>query len=242
MIIYSNTTVFNVEAQTIVNTINCEGVMGAGIALEFKLRYPKMYEDYVGRCERKEVAVGKPYLYQDQGDPWILNFPTKKHWKYPSKIQWIQQGLEDFATHYKGAGVTSIAFPMLGTNNGHLEWTDVKELMEQYLGNLDISVYICLDREREASGVEGFIVDKINDENDRSWLSDLHLRQQTADKILSSLPINRFRELARIKGIGEQTYSSVFMHFYSKAPSVRQQQDTSGPVSAKETKQLSLTL
>lgn len=241
MLTYSNNTVFNVEAQTIANTINCEGVMGAGIALEFKLRYPKMFEDYVCRCECKEVRVGEPYLFREYGYPWILNFPTKKHWKYPSKLEWIQQGLEHFASHYQENGITSIAFPMLGTNNGHLEWTEVKSLMEHYLGNLSINVEICLDAENEASGVEGYIVSKLNDADDCSWIGDLKVRQQTADKILAALPISRFRELARLKGIGEQTYSNIFKHFYAQAPTAKNTVTTPEPVAVVETKQLTLT-
>ena len=117
MIIYSDTTVFNVKTQTIVNTVNCVGVMGGGLALEFKLRFPEMYEDYIERCKRKEVRIGRTYLYRDYETPWIMNFPTKKHWKYPSKLQWVQQGLEYFIVNYERYGITSIAFPLLGCSN-----------------------------------------------------------------------------------------------------------------------------
>jgi O-acetyl-ADP-ribose deacetylase (regulator of RNase III) len=241
MLTYSNSTVFNVEAQTIVNTINCEGVMGAGIALEFKMRYPKMFEDYASRCERREVRIGEPYLFQEHGYPWILNFPTKKHWKYPSKMEWIQQGLEHFTAHYQGSGVTSIAFPMLGTNNGHLEWAEVKKIMNDHLGDLNINVQICLDAEREASGVEGSIVSRLNDPNDRSWIDELRLRQASADKIVAALPVSRFRELAKIKGIGEQTYSNVFRHFYNQVSTATKLQPSPESALAAETRQLSLT-
>ena len=241
MLTYTDTTVFNVEAQTIVNTVNCEGVMGAGIALEFKLRYPEMFKDYVDRCERREVKVGEPYLFRECGDPWILNFPTKKHWKYHSKLEWIQQGLEHFVLHCQENGVTSIAFPMLGTSNGHLDWADVKNLMEHYLGALSINVQICLDAEQEATGAEGSIVSKLNDPDDRSWIVDLRLREQIADKILAALPIRRFRELARLKGIGEQTYSNIFTHFYAQTSSATQDVSVIKPAPA-EVKQLSLIL
>jgi len=114
--------------------------------------------------------------------------------------------------------------------------------MEYYLGDLSINVQICLDAEYEASGVEGFILSKLNNPDDRSWVKELKLRQQTADKILAALPISRFRELARVKGIGEQIYSSVFVHFYAQAPTA-----TTGilpisqPVSTTDIRQLSLT-
>ena len=72
---------FESGAQTLVNTVNCVGVMGKGIALEFKKRFPDMFEDYVARCKQSEVSLGQPYLYKSLALPWILNFPTKDHWR-----------------------------------------------------------------------------------------------------------------------------------------------------------------
>ncbi|MEA5516853.1 macro domain-containing protein, partial [Nodularia sp. UHCC 0506] len=162
MLHYTDTTVFNVNAQTIVNTINCVGVMGAGLALEFQLRFPEMERDYIERCRRKEAKVGRPYLYKNYETVWILNFPTKIHWKYPSKIEWIEEGLKYFSNYYQKGGITSVAFPKLGCSNGGLTWRDVSPLMEKYLQNLDIDVFICLDREEEATGIEGSMVNLVN--------------------------------------------------------------------------------
>ena len=144
--------------KTIVNTVNCVGVMGAGLALEFQLRFPEMERDYVERCNQKRVEVGRPYLYKDYSDPWILNFPTKNHWKYPSKIEWIEQGLKYFSANYQRGGITSIAFPKLGCSNGGLEWEIVSPLMDKYLQDLGIDVFICEDTEKEASGTERVMV------------------------------------------------------------------------------------
>jgi O-acetyl-ADP-ribose deacetylase (regulator of RNase III) len=215
MLIYNNSTVFNVGAQTIVNTVNCVGVMGAGIALEFKLRYPEMYADYSKRCQQKEVKVGYPYLYHTASE-WILNFPTKHHWKYPSKIQWIHQGLNHFAATYEAQGVCSVAFPKLGCSNGNLEWQEVKPLMEDILGRLDIDVHICLDVEPKATGVEGQMVEMLNNLNDPSSLSEIGVRSSTAAKIASALPISHFREIGGIKGVGEQAYGTLFRILYEK--------------------------
>src|SRR5213079_1244016 len=90
---------FESSAQTLVNTVNCVGVMGKGIALEFKKRYPAMFEDYVVRCRRKQVRLGEPYLFRDLGGTMILNFPTKDHWRSPSHLEDIDEGLEYFAKH-----------------------------------------------------------------------------------------------------------------------------------------------
>lgn len=129
--------------QTIVNTINCVGVMGKGIALVFKLRYPDMFDIYKEYCRSKLITTGKLWLYKgDDSDPWVLNFPTKFHWKYPSKLEYIEEGLEKFVATYKEKGITSIAFPMLGTNNGGLDKSTVLPLMEKYLSQCDIPVEI----------------------------------------------------------------------------------------------------
>jgi len=81
------------KAQTLINTVNCVGIMGKGIALEFKKRFPEMFEDYVEKCERKEVKPGLPYLYRSLFPTQILNFPTKDHWKSVSRISDIELGL-----------------------------------------------------------------------------------------------------------------------------------------------------
>src|SRR5437667_12575601 len=91
---------FDSKAQTLVNTVNCVGIMGKGIALEFKKRFPEMFLDYENRCARKEVELGKPYLYKRVVPPWILNFPTKGHWRAVSKLSDIIAGLEYLKQHY----------------------------------------------------------------------------------------------------------------------------------------------
>ena len=135
--------IFNSKAQTIVNTVNCVGVMGKGIALVYRLRYPGMYEKYEELCKLHLMKPGKLWLYKGNPNaPWVLNFPTKYHWKYPSKIEYIQSGLEKFVETYRERGITSVAFPMLGTFNGGLDKEDVKALMFDYLGQCDIPIEI----------------------------------------------------------------------------------------------------
>lgn len=135
--------IFNTKAQTIVNTINCVGVMGKGIALVFKLRYPSMFEQYQYLCSRKLIAVGKLWIYKgDLSFPWVLNFPTKVHWKMPSEYDYIQKGLMRFVDTYKEKGITSIAFPLLGASNGGLDKEKVLDIMQFYLSKCDIPVEI----------------------------------------------------------------------------------------------------
>lgn len=131
---------FQSKAQTRVNTVNCMGVMGKGIALEFKKRFPEMYKDYVRRCGAGEVKLGQPYLYRPQTPPWILNFPTKSHWREASRLSDIVAGLQYLERHYKEWGIQSLACPALGCNNGRLDWAIVGPILYRYLSRLEIEV------------------------------------------------------------------------------------------------------
>lgn len=140
-----NGNIFDSKCQTLVNTVNCVGVMGKGLALEMKKRYPLMFERYKYFCDNGLMDVGKLQLScVKEYDHNILNFPTKKHWKNPSKIEWIELGLKKFVDTYKYCGISSIAFPMLGCNNGKLKKEDVLPLMEKYLSQCDIDIEIYL--------------------------------------------------------------------------------------------------
>ena len=133
---------FASRAQTLVNTVNCVGVMGKGVALEFKKRFPGMFDDYVARCERKQVLLGEPYLYRDLAGTMVVNFPTKEHWRSPSRLADIERGLVYFVEHYAGWGVSSVAFPPLGCGNGGLEWAEVGPVIHGKLRNLPIAVEV----------------------------------------------------------------------------------------------------
>lgn len=130
------------KAQTLVNTVNCVGVMGKGIALEFKRRFPNMFTDYKQRCQRGEVKLGIPYLYKTANERWIINFPTKHHWKNKSELQYIEVGLQYIVSNIFSWGVTSLAIPPLGCGNGGLNWEDVQPLIEKYLSPLNIPIEI----------------------------------------------------------------------------------------------------
>jgi O-acetyl-ADP-ribose deacetylase (regulator of RNase III)/uncharacterized protein YwgA len=130
------------RAQTLVNPVNCVGVMGKGVALEFKKRFPAMFQDYVRLCERKEVRLGEPYLYRDLTGVQIVNFPTKGHWRSASRLEDIERGLDHLAAHVDGWDITSLAVPPLGCGNGGLAWADVGPLIYRKLKSLPIDVEI----------------------------------------------------------------------------------------------------
>lgn len=134
--------IFESNAKTLVNTVNCVGVMGKGIALEFKKKYPNMYSEYVELCDKGAVKPGIPYYYHDLFGNSVLNFPTKDHWRSPSKLSYIISGLDWFRCNYESIGITSIAFPPLGCGNGGLSWTQVGPLMYSKLADLPIDIEI----------------------------------------------------------------------------------------------------
>lgn len=135
--------IFNSNKQVIVNTVNCVGVMGKGIALECKLRYPEMFKAYKKYCDQKKLLPGTLQLWKNS-DPWILNFPTKIHWKDPSKFEYLEKGLDKFINTYNQKGIKSISFPLLGASLGGLPEDKVFQLMKNRLENildLDVEVY-----------------------------------------------------------------------------------------------------
>jgi O-acetyl-ADP-ribose deacetylase (regulator of RNase III)/uncharacterized protein YwgA len=123
----------------LVNTVNTVGIMGKGVALAFKKRYPEMFHDYVIRCDRGEVRLGEPYVYHAY-DHLVVNFPTKQHWRSVSRLSDIVAGLDYLERHYKEWGIKSLAVPPLGCGNGQLEWRVVGSILLRHLRRLDIPV------------------------------------------------------------------------------------------------------
>lgn len=141
MLTYLSTSLLTSSVQTVVNTVNTVGVMGKGLAAEFKKRYPEMFKRYRELCRADRFHVGQLWLWKGP-DQWVLNFPTKEHWRNPSQISYIQAGLQKFVESYQERGITEIAFPRLGCGNGGLDWGEVRPLMERYLARLPIRVDI----------------------------------------------------------------------------------------------------
>lgn len=141
MLIYRRTSVLESTAQTLVNTVNCVGVMGKGIAQAFKDRDPEMFRAYKRVCDARLLEPGKLWIWKGL-EHWVLNFPTKVHWRNPSRLEWIEAGLKKFSEQYDAQSVREISFPRLGCGNGGLDWDEVRPLMEHYLSDLPIPVYI----------------------------------------------------------------------------------------------------
>lgn len=131
-----NGNIFNSNAMAIVNTVNCIGAMGKGIALEYKLRFPAMFEEYQKICDQRLLRPGQILPYK-KSSPWILNFAIKDDWHQPSKVAWIEETLRKFRENYKSMGITSVAFPWMGAMNGGIPIEIIKELTRKYLQDLD---------------------------------------------------------------------------------------------------------
>lgn len=145
MIKFVTGNLLNANAEALVNTVNTVGVMGKGIALQFKNRFPNNYKVYRDACKNKTFKTGL-ILSVKEGDlldqKYILNFPTKAHWKSPSKIEYIETGLVALKKEIEILQIKSIAIPPLGCGNGGLDWSVVKQLMIDELSDLDIEILI----------------------------------------------------------------------------------------------------
>jgi O-acetyl-ADP-ribose deacetylase (regulator of RNase III) len=133
------------KVEAVVNTVNTVGVMGKGIALMFKERFPENYKAYAAACAAEEVKIGKMFVtagVELDGPKWIINFPTKQHWRQPTKFEWIRSGLDDLKRVIEEKKIRSIAVPPLGCGNGGLDWQEVRRLIEAALADVDVEAII----------------------------------------------------------------------------------------------------
>src|ERR1700739_417347 len=136
MIRFTTGNLLTSNAEALVNSVNTVGIMGKGIALMFKETFPENFKAYEAACKRGEVKTGHMFVTERNmliGPKWIINFPTKEHWRNPSKLAWVEEGLEDLIRFIKKKNIRWIAFPPLGSGNGGLEWKEVRSTIESTL-------------------------------------------------------------------------------------------------------------
>jgi O-acetyl-ADP-ribose deacetylase (regulator of RNase III) len=139
MIEFTRGNLLEAKVEALVNTVNTVGVMGKGVALMFKEAFPQNFKDYEAACKRNEVQVGHMFVTERQsfiGPKWIINFPTKQHWRGDSKMEWIEAGLEDLKRVIVERNIRSIAMPPLGSGNGGLDWNNVRPKIDAALSSL----------------------------------------------------------------------------------------------------------
>ncbi len=212
--------IFTSNCQTIVNTVNCVGVMGAGIALECRLRYPLMHEKYIQLCSGNKINIGLLWIYKS-ADRWILNFPTKKHWKYPSKVEYLHAGLDKFVGTYQEKGIESIAFPLLGADKGGIPQEESLNIMMSYLEKLPIDIVIY----RYDQKAKDDLFDKTKEwlllQNIDQISISTGLRRDFVLKVMSAMQspnIVQLNQLARVNGIGIKTLEKMFNFSRSSIP------------------------
>ena len=211
--------IFTSQCQTLVNTVNCVGVMGAGIALECRLRYPAMFKKYEKLCEAHRFSPGLLWLYKggsdesDINDKWVLNFPTKVHWKYPSKIEWVCAGLDKFVSIYREKQIVSIAFPVLGGLNGGLDPEEVISVMQSKLSVCDIPIEIY----QYSSGASDDLYDEFKKKFLKMSPDDISnlikMQKQYIRRVVVALEnpdIHQLNQLAKVEGVGGRTLEKAF--------------------------------
>ena len=145
MITFTQGNLLEARAEALVNTVNTVGVMGKGIALMFKERFPENFRRYAAACKAGEVQVGRIFITEVnelEGPRWIINFPTKQHWRGRSRMEWINEGLQDLRGFLVEHQIKSVAVPPLGAGNGGLDWAQVRPQVEAVLAGLETDILV----------------------------------------------------------------------------------------------------
>ena len=143
MIIEQSGNLLEANVDALVNTVNTVGIMGKGIALQFRRAYPAMFKDYERAAKRGEIQLGSMHVWETgliDGPRFVINFPTKGHWRSGSRVADIASGLDDLTTVIRDLGIESIALPPLGCGNGGLLWSEVEPLIREKLSDLEVRI------------------------------------------------------------------------------------------------------
>lgn len=200
---YKSGDMFDESTEAIVNTVNCVGVMGKGVALEFKRRWPSNYRAYRKVCDDKALQPGKMFIFENSDllEPgvhrYLINFPTKAHWRSKSKIEYIENGLDDFVREIGARGIKSVSMPPLGCGNGGLDWNEVRPIIEQHLSELPDVRFVLFAPGPEDVPEQSFIPDEMTSERATMMVAFAelerffggHLTRLTAQKLAYFLQV-----------------------------------------------------
>jgi len=217
VIIEKTGNIFTTECQTIVNTVNCVGVMGAGIAYEFRLREKDMFEKYKELCTDNKLDIGILWMYKG-AEKNILNFPTKRDWRFPSKKEYLEKGLQKFVNTYKQKGITSIAFPILGADRGGMEPDISLKIMCRYLSGCDIDIEIWHFDPMAKDDLYSEFKSVFQEIDDQTIKNESKIRIDIVKKIRRALDdktINSLNRLLGVKGVGDRSLENLFRYIQS---------------------------
>jgi O-acetyl-ADP-ribose deacetylase (regulator of RNase III) len=203
--------IFDTKCSTIVNPVNCEGVMGAGLALEFRLRYPQMFAKYEQLCQERFLLPGKLWLYQSPQQN-ILCFPTKLSWKAPTKAEYLELGLAKFVASYAKKSIDSIAFPLLGAGRGGLDSEVTMTIMQQYLKDIPIPVEIYHYDAQASDAFYESIKEKVLGVSASTLKSETKLTEKQLEKVLAAMHSHKIKQLNQVmqtSGIGVRTIEKI---------------------------------
>lgn len=204
--------IFTTHAQTIVNTVNCVGVMGAGIAFEFRLRYPQMYQKYQELCFAKQISIGKLWIYP-ANDRLILNFPTKQDWKFPSKKEYLHLGLQKFVQTYASKNISSVAFPLLGADKGGIDPNESLSIMQHYLEQCNCDVEIWQFDPFAEDDLYASFKTLFSKVDDLTLKNESGIKPHIIRKIRDAIECENIHSISgilRIKGVGEVSLEKLF--------------------------------
>lgn len=209
--------IFLTAADTLTITVNCEGVMGAGIALEARLRWPTMFEEYASRCERGDLRPGQLMLW-DPVDPAtahrVLCFPTKDRWRAPSRIEYVRQGLEALVGVHQEAGIARIAMPHLGCSHGGLRWDEVRPVVLDVLAPCE-ELTVEMWEFDPAAGDPWFetlehLLDGRSGEEVRELLGITSRQVAALASAMANPKVQGLASLQQATGVGEKTLEAVY--------------------------------
>ena len=205
--------IFSSGAEVVVITVNCEGVMGAGIALDAKNRWPEIYDVYSKRCELNGFDVGE-IMWADSVSKKVALFPSKKLWRAPSKLSYISEGLDALRTDIDQMSITSIALPHLGCSNGGLTWSEVKPLIVEKLSTID-GLLVELWKFEQNFVDQDFqkfreVFLSLNPKDASSWVSFSKNTEKFIRQVLIESELTNFVQLAEVKGVGKKTLEKIY--------------------------------
>lgn len=211
-IVLKKGSIFTTKHQTIVNTVNCVGVMGAGLALECRFRYPEMFIKYKKLCNEKVFNIGQLFLYKSD-TRWILNFPTKLHWKYDSKIEYLEKSFKKLIASYHSKQIESIAFPMLGSQNGGLGKDQSLSITMKYAEMMDIPVEIYEYDSKASDDIFPFFKQNFLDKTESELVQAVGIKQNKVEIIKELIQTGRVKnmiQISEVKGVGESTIQKCY--------------------------------